>query len=406
MPSYSYVAKSISGEEKTGSAEAKDLHQLARALREQGFILVHAVSEKEKTAGRKISFSIPFLGSVPLEEKMMFTRNLQVMVASGLSLPKALAVLSLQTKSNKFKKAIDSIKNEVVEGKNFSDSLADHSEIFSELFQNMIRVGEEAGNLEEVLTVLARQMEKEHELKSKIQSALMYPAVIISAMIGIGVLMLIMVVPKLAETFAELEIELPFTTQLVINVGVFLATKWYFGLALIIAMGIIFLLISKSMAGKKLIDGFVLRIPIASVLIKKSNSASTIRTLSSLVAAGVPLVRSLEIISNTLGNVYYKKAIIEASEKVKKGGRLSEALEPYGNLYPIVVFQMIKVGEETGETAKILSKLAEFFEEEVGTAARNLTSIIEPVLMLVIGVVIGFFAISMVQPMYSMLDSV
>ena len=405
MPKYSYVAKSLNGEERVGKIEAKDVHQLAINLKNEGFILVNAFAEEEKKKTAFV-FSIPFLGGVSLSEKMMFTRNLQVMTATGLSLPRALGILSLQTNNKTFSKALSRIKDEVVKGKNFSESLAEHPKIFSELFQNMVKVGEEAGNLEEVLGVLSKQMEREHELKSKVQGALMYPAVIVAAMIGIGILMLVMVIPKLAATFEELEIELPLTTRVIIFFGTFLSEKWYFGILGTIILFFFFQFLIRLKSGKKLIDFLILKLPVLSVLIKKTNSASTVRTLSSLIAAGVPLVKSLEIVSNTLGNVYYKEAILKASERIKKGDKLSEALESYEGLYPAIVFQMIKVGEETGETSGILSKLAEFYEEEVGNATKNLASIIEPVLMLIIGAVIGFFAISMVQPMYSMLGSV
>jgi type IV pilus assembly protein PilC len=405
MPTYRYIAKSLKGEEKSGTIEMKDEHQLARTLRSQGFILVKAEILKKPEEKRRLGISLPFLGGVSLTEKLMFTRNLQVMIASGLPLPQALETLAAQTKSKKFKKALLGIKEEIIKGKNFSESLTKYPNIFSELFQNMIKVGEESGTLDQVLKVLTRQMEREYELRSKVKGALMYPAVIISAMLGIGALMLIMVVPKLAETFEELEIELPVTTRLVITLGTFLAEKWFFAL---FAIGIIFFLfrqISKTEGGKKIIDSFTLRIPIISPIVKKTNSAYTVRTLSSLIAAGVPIVRCLEITSGTLGNIYFKKAISETAERVRKGEKMSEALKSHRSIYPLVIFQMMKVGEETGETSTILAKLADFFEEEVGNATKNLASVIEPILMLVIGAIVGFFAISMVQPIYSMMGA-
>jgi len=405
MPNYSYLAKSLDGEEKSGQVEANDMHQLAKNLKAQGFILIKAFLEEEgKKKGLSISFS--FLSGVSLTEKLMFTRNLKVMVASGLSLPRSLQVLSLQAKNQKFKNALLDIREEVVKGKNFSDALGKYPGIFSELFQNMIKVGEETGNMENVLKILTKQIEREHELKSKIQSAMMYPAVIICAMVGIGILMLIMVVPKLAETFEELEIELPITTKIIIGLGTFLADRWYLFILLIFILISLFWAVLKNKKAKKILDSISLKIPVISVLVKKTNSASTVRTLSSLITAGVPIVRSLEIISNTLGNVYYKEAMLVSSEKVAKGEKLSDALMPYEDIYPPIVLQMIKVGEETGETSAILGKLAEFFEDEVGNATKNLVSIIEPVLMLVVGGAIGFFAISMVQPMYSMLGGI
>jgi len=404
MPKYSYLAKSLKGEEKKGVQLVKDRKELARTLKSQGFILIKA--EEEKEGKKRFNISLPFLSGVSLSEKMIFTRNLQVMISSGLPLPRALETLSHQAKNQKFKRALLKVKQEIIQGKSLSESLSSYPDIFSELFQSMIKVGEEAGNLDEVLTILAKQMEREHELKSKIQGALMYPAVIVLAMIGIGVLMLVMVVPQLAETFEELEIELPLTTRIVIGLGTFLAEKWYIALLAIGAFFFFFWMGLKSKEGKKTIDSLVLKIPIVAALVKKTNSAYTVRTLSSLISAGIPIVRSLEIVAGTLGNIHYREAILKTAGEVRKGGKVSKSLSQYQELYPLIVFQMIEVGEETGETSKVLGKLADFFEEEITNATRNLASVIEPILMLFVGAVVGFFAISMVQPMYSMLGSV
>ena len=407
MPRYFYTARSLQGEEKSGSLEAKDEHELARILRQEGYLLISASLEKEI---KKRKFEIPWMGlpflGVPLREKIIFTRNLQVMVASGISLPRALRTLADQSENRKFKKALLEIEEGVIKGENLSTSLARHPDIFSELFCSLVRVGEEAGTLEEVLKILTQQMEKEADLKSKIKGAMIYPAIIILAMIGIGILMLIMVVPELAKTFEELAIELPPMTKLVIGIGNFLANFWYLIPLIILTLFFFLKVILKTKGGKRAIDSLTLKIPIVSPLIRKTNSALTVRTLGSLIASGVPIVRSLEIVSGTLGNIYYQEAIQEAAEKVRKGGKLSEGLKPYQNIYPLLVIQMIEVGEETGQTSGILVKLAEFFEEEVSTATKNLTSVIEPVLMLIIGAVVGFFAISMIQPMYAMLGAI
>jgi len=406
MATYTFKAKTLEGEEREGVLEAKDKHQLARTLRQQGLILIQAELEETEKKKRKLTFSIPFLDRVSLPEKMMFTRNLQVMVAAGLPLPRALETLTLQAKSKKFKKALLDIKEQIVKGKSFSDSLNSWPDIFSELFSNMIKVGEEAGTLEEVLKILAQQMEREHELKSKVMGAMIYPAVIICAMIGIGILMLVTTVPQLAETFEELNIELPLTTQIVIGLAKFLTTKWYLVVLIIIILIFLFLQGLRTKRGKKLMDTLTLKIPIVSPIVKKTNSAHTARTISSLISAGVPIVKALEITSGTLGNVFYKNAISQAVQKVRKGGKLSEALNLYQDIYSPIIIQMLAVGEETGETSAILEKLAEFFEDEVGHATKNLASVIEPVLMIIIGAVIGFFAISMIQPMYSMLGAI
>lgn len=406
MPRYFYTARSPKGEPKAGTLGAKDKSELAKILRQEGYFLVSAALEEAEIKKRKFEISLPFLAKVGLKEKMFFTRNLKVMIAAGLPLPRSLKILAEQSKSKKFRASLNDVREEIIKGTSFSQALSRHPDIFSELFQNMIKVGEEAGTLEEVLSVLTTQMEREHELKSKVLSAMIYPAVIIVAMVGIGVLMLVMVVPKLAETFTELHIELPLTTQFVIFLGTFLAKRWYIGILIIIALIVLFRTGRKTKIGKRLIDFSILKVPIISALIKKTNSAYTTRTLSSLIIAGVPIVRSLEIVSGALGNVYFRESMAQAAERVREGEKLSEVLKPYRNLYPLIVLQMIEVGEETGETSNVLGKLAEFFEEEVTTTTKNLSAIIEPVLMLLIGGAVGFFAISMVQPIYSMLGAI
>jgi type IV pilus assembly protein PilC len=405
VPRYFYTAKTKTGETFTGAEEARDEHELARILRQKDLILISAFLEEEKIKKRYEIDLSQYLG-VSLTEKLIFTRNFQVMVAAGISLPRALTTLANQTKNQKFKKTLNSVAEEVTRGKSLSEALAKFPEIFPELYISMVKVGEEAGNLEEVLKVLAQQMERVHELKSRVKGAMLYPAIIICAMIGIGILMLIMVVPKLASTFAELGIELPLTTRMVISVGLFLSKKWF--LVPFLAIGAFFFLrmILKTGAGKEAFDTLFLKIPIIAPIVKKTNTAYTARTLSSLISAGVPIVRALEVTSGALGNVFFKRAIRDASEKVKKGGKLSEALVPYQNIYPPILTQMIAVGEETGQTSEVLAKLANFFEEEVGRATKNLSAVIEPLLMIIIGGIVGFFAISMIQPMYSMLGAI
>lgn len=406
MPEYFYTAKSLKGEPRSGTLKVKTKHELAKILRKEGYILIKVETRGEKTQKKKFVISIPFFRRVTLVDKMMFTRNLRVMISAGVSLPRALGILASQSRSKKLRKALLGIQEEIIKGKSFSESLSAYSTIFSELFISMVKVGEEAGTLKEVLEVLTDQMEKSHAIRSKIKGAMMYPAVIVVAMVGIGILMLIMVVPKLAAVFSDLGVELPLSTKLVIAVGTFVANFWY-----LLPIGILIFLFLiktalKTKTGKSLIDVLVLKIPFISPIIKKTNSAYTVRTLSSLIAAGVPIVRSLKVVSGTLTNVYYKQAMLKAAEEVEKGGKLGDILKQYENIYPILVIQMIQIGEETGETSTILKKLADFFEEEVANATKNLAAIIEPVLMIIVGAVVGFFAISMIQPMYSMLETI
>jgi len=404
MADYNYIAKNRQGEPKSGTLEAEDEHQLAAMLREEGYILIKSdLVEKKKF---KLQFSVPFLIRVSLVNKIMFTRNLRVMVTAGVSLPRALGILSDQTKSKRFQKIIIDVKQEIIKGEAFSNALSKHPGVFPEVFVNMVKVGEESGTLEKVLDVLTNQMEKEYEIRSRLKGAMIYPIVIICAMVGIGILMLILVVPKLSKLFDELKIPLPLTTRVVIALGNFLSNFWYLIPLIVVLIIFLFRFILQTKTGKLVFDTILLKTPMVSPLVKKTNAANTVRTLSSLISAGVPIVRSLEIVSGALGNIYYKRAMMEAANQVRKGSKLGEVLKKYENIYPTLVIQMIAVGEETGETSAILHKLADFFEDEVANATKNLSSIVEPILMLIIGAAVGFFAISMIQPMYSMLGAI
>lgn len=403
MPTYFYTAISATGEKVSGSEIAESERQLATILREKGHILTTATTEQQK----KGFFSLPSLWAkirrVSLVDKLLFTRNLEVMVAAGVPLPKALDVLAVQARSRSFRAVLLDVKQKVVEGQSLSAAMHEHPEVFSELFTNMIKVGEESGTLEKVLQQLTLQLERSHELRSRVVGALMYPAVVVCAMFGVGTLMLIFVVPQLANTFADLGVPLPLTTRILIFLGTFLAHWWYVALPLLFALLAFLLRLTRTKPGKHLFDAALLQTPIFGQISRKMNAALMTRTLSSLIASGVPIVRSLEITSRVVGNTYFQESLAESAQKVGKGERLSATLQGYGHLYPVIVAQMVEVGEETGETGQILLKLAEFYEGEVAQVTKNLTSIIEPILMLIIGSMVGLFAISVIQPMYGML---
>ena len=405
MPKYFYVAKSMEGQEKAAELEAKDEHQLAKILHQEGYVLISAKASQEKKQS-SFDISLPFLNGVSLKEKLFFTRNLKVMISAGISLPRALRTLAEISKNKIFKKVLLEIIEEVNKGQSFSGVLAKYPKIFSNLFCNLIKAGEESGTMEESLKNLTMQMERQNDLRSKITGAMMYPAVIVAAMIGIGVLMLVMVIPKLAETFRDLGAELPLTTRIVMFLGDFMVQKWYLVILIIIIFVVALRIILGTKSGKRAFDRISLKIPVIAPLVQKTNSAYTVRTISSLLNSGVPVTTTLEITSGILGNVYFSEALQKSAERVRKGEKLSAALKSFGDLYPQVVVQMLEVGEETGETSDILQKLADFFEEEVTNTTKNMSSIIEPILMLFIGGAVGFFAVSMLQPIYGVMGTI
>lgn len=412
MPRYFYRAKNLKGEEETGTLEAQSSSHLSRMLKEKGYFLIEADEEgaaKSSEAGSKKSFFskradfFENLFGVSLVEKLFFTRNLGVLVRSGVPLPRAFDILSNQAKTKKFKKVLKEISSRIVKGENLSTVLSFYPDIFPEIFQETLRVGEETGKMEDSLDILSSQLAREHTLKSTIKTAMVYPVVVLTIAVLIGILMFVFAIPKLKAAFAELKIELPFTTRLLLSFSDFLINKWP------LAILILFFLVSavffalKRKKGGKIFSKITLKIPLVSKLVRDINSALALRTLSSLFKAGVPIVRTLEVASGSLGNFYFKKSFKEAAVVVEKGKKLSEALLPYEKLYSPMVLEMMKVGEETGETSNVLEQLAVFYEKEVTSRLEKLSSVIEPFLILVIGGIVGFFAVSMMQPMFSIM---
>lgn len=407
MPTFYYTAKSQDGKTKKGSMEAKDKHGLAQVLRQKGFILTSAQSLEEKKQEKKIALLDKlkgFLGRASLVEKLIFTRHLGVMIGAGFSLHKALETLARQTPNQNFRKIINDLVTRIKKGESLADSLSHYPKVFNDFFISMIRVGEKGGNLEEVLKILAQYLKKEHAFRSKVRGAMVYPAVILVAMIGIGILMMIMVVPKITAMFEELEVDLPITTQILIGISKFLSNYFYMGVIAFLILIVALFKLLRTKKGKYILSWIFLKFPFLNKMTKKINCARFARSFSSLMESGVPIIECLNITSQTVGNVFYTNSLNEIAIEVKKGKRLQESLENYKEIYPILVSQMIGVGEETGELSNIMARLADFYEEEVTNITDNLTSIIEPVLMIILGAIVAFFAISMIQPMYSMME--
>jgi len=256
------------------------------------------------------------------------------------------------------------------------------------------------------LQILALQMEKEHKLKASISSAMVYPAVVLCMAFVIGIFMFIFAVPKLKETFTDMNVALPLTTKIIFSFADFLTKHWPFALLAFVFLLIAGFLLSRAKKGGRFKSIIFLKMPVIGKITKTANMALVLRTLSSLLEAGVPIVRALEVASGSLRNFYFKKSLKEASLAIEKGAKLSQVMSGYANLYAITVFHMIEVGEETGETPEVLKKLADFYEEEVASGTQKLASLIEPMLLILVGGVVGFFALSMLQPMFSMTSSI
>ena len=362
--------------------------------------------EQTESALNKINRFLERFSRVPIAEKLFFVRHLNIMLKAGISLSVALKTLAKQTGNKKFSRVLSDISNNVEKGVSFTESLKPHEKIFSQLFINMVESGEVSGKLEEVLKRLYIQFKKNHELVSKVKGALTYPMVILIAMSGIGAFMMIAVVPKITAMFKDFNAELPLATKILIKFSDSLAAHgWLYLIGLVIFI-LIIVQSAKTKPGKYYLDLMLLKLPIFGPIVKKINLAKFSRTISSLLKTDIMIIKSFQITASVLGNTHYRQALLEMSAKIKKGGTINEVISGYQKLFTPVVRQMISVGEETGELDTILEELAEFYEGEIDQIMNNLPSIIEPILILVLGLVVGGMAVAVIMPMYSLTSAI
>lgn len=367
------------------------------------------IAQQEKTEKKLIEKAndwILKLSGVSLKEKLFFIQHLCVMLKAGISLSIALKTLAKQTESKFFAKVLNDISGNVEKGASFAESLKAYTKIFGELFINMIEAGEISGKLEDVLDQLYIQLKKQHELISKIKGALTYPIIIIFAMLGIGTFMIVFIVPKITSMFKELDAELPLPTKILIGVSDTLVNNSIIASLILIAFVIAFIKILRTYKGKYYFQAMVLKLPVFSPIIKKINLAKFARTVSGLLKTDIMIIKTFQITATILGNLHYRKALEEIGEKIKKGSQINTIIANYPKLFPPVVCQMIAVGEETGELDSILAELADFYENEIDQIMSNLPSIIEPILILILGCGVGAMAVAIVMPMYSITQSI
>ena len=402
---FTYKAKLKNGEIFEGTMEATDRFSLSHELKSRGNTPI-SITEKRNNFFDFSSILGRIFSRVRTDEQIIFTKNLSGMLRAGLSLFRALSVLKKQTKNTTLNKILTSLSNEINAGGTLSSGLEKFPDVFSKLFISMTRAGEESGNLSGALSEIGINLEKSHSLTKKIRGALIYPGVILSAMVLIGVLMFAFVVPTLANTFKELGVQLPISTRFIIALGNFFSQYLILSFALIIGSVAGIISLARASFMEKYVDFIIIRLPIVGNLSKELNTARTTGTMSSLLLSGVSITRAIEITEDVVQNVYYKKILKEAKEEVEKGAPFSKVFEENPNLFPVMMSEMIQVGEETGKLSDMLLQVASFYEEEIENKTKNLSIVIEPVLMVVIGAAVGFFAISMISPLYSIMDNI
>ncbi len=351
---------------------------------------------------------IDHLTTIPFIEKIFFIDHLRVMIHAGLSLVEALTVLEKESANKKFKKIVSGIKKDVETGQQLSDVLAKFPKVFPQTYVKMIRAGEIAGRMEDSLEQVAIQMKRTRELTSSIRGAMMYPAVILTAMTAIGIMMAVYVLPQLITIFDQYHAKLPLATRILIAITHLIGNPLY--LSIILGTIILFItgfivLLRHSSVFRHAIHTINLYIPIAGHIIKQINLAKFSLTLSSMLESTVPIIDAVQISSETCSNLLYKDSLQEASELIKTGTPLSEILKQYKKLYPPMVTEMIMVGEKSGEINSLLKNLADFYTSEVDKTMMNFTKIIEPVIIIIIGVAVGGLAVAVIMPMYTLVQS-
>jgi type IV pilus assembly protein PilC len=404
MAKFQWEARSRTGSAQKGVMEAPSQAMVEAQLKKYGF---SGITIKEEGKGMKKELKLPGFGKkkVQTKEIVVFTRQFATMIDSGLPLVQCLEILSSQQENRTFKDVLLKVKESVESGSTFADALSKHPAVFDKLYVNLVAAGEVGGILDTILNRLAAYTEKSMKLKKQIKGAMVYPATVMSiAVIVVGVI-LVFVIPTFAKMFAEYGGELPAPTRIVIGLSNFIVK--YFILILIAIFGIIFAFKKyyASANGRKTIDRFALKAPIFGQLIRKVSVAKFTRTLGTLVSSGVPILDGLEIVAKTAGNVVVEEAIMKVRQAISEGKTIAEPLQQSG-VFPPMVVQMIAVGEATGAMDAMLSKIADFYDDEVDDAVGALTAMMEPLLMVFLGVVVGGMVIAMYLPIFKIAGTV
>jgi len=405
MPTFTYTGEDQNGQKVTETVTADDRFAVYDIARTSG----HRISSIQVAgSGLKKFFDIDklnyYINRVSADELVMMTRNLGSMLKAGLTVTRALSVIERQSTNPKLKGVIKRIVERINGGEQFGVALKDFPDVFSDLYVAMIKAGEEGGNLSDSLQTLSMQMERASNLTKKIKGAMIYPAIVMIVMVIIAILMMIFVLPQITEVFKGMSIELPATTKFIIAASDFFAAHTLIVLASLICLVVGAVSFLKTKIGQTMVSWTVVRLPVIGTMAKETNSARTARTLSSLLSSGVDVIQSIEITEEVVQNVFYKSILRDARARVEKGNALSEVFTERTDLYPVLVGEMILVGEETGSIAGMLEELAGFYETEVERKTKDLSTIIEPLLMVVIGAGVGFFALAMIAPIYSISD--
>jgi len=397
MPKYAWEGRLPQGGIRKGELEGPNETAIRAYLRQQQIIPTKIVKK-----AKEIKITLPFMkGRVKKKALAIFTRQLATMIDAGLPLVQSLDILAQQEEDETFQGIITTIKNEVEAGATLAAALQKHPRCFDNMFVNLVVAAEEAGTLDVILSRLATHIEKMEELKKKIKSALVYPIMIVTVAIGVTIVLMVFVVPVFEKLFAGMGATLPTPTRVVIGISNIFKSYLPIIIAITVAMVIALNRYNKTENGKRRIDDMVLKLPVFGELIRKVSIARFARTLATLVTSGVPILEALNIVAGAAGNKVIEEAILKGRVSISEGQSISEPLAESG-VFPVMVTQMIAVGESTGSLELMLTKVADFYEAEVDVAVATLSSMLEPILMVFLGVIVGGLVISMYLPIFKM----
>ena len=395
---FTYEARTNTGALQSGSIEAPDRETALGIL--QGKKLL-ALTLEEDRGGVKFTSEITFLSRIKTVDIVLFSRQLAVLIDAQVPLLSALRSLGEQTSNPKFRRLVFDVAEEVNAGTALSQALAKYPKQFSHFFVSVVRAGEASGRLQEVLSYLADHEEKAYDLTRKVRGALIYPIFIICSLVLVGALMMIFVVPQLTAIFEETGVELPFLTKLVIGISNVLQSYWWLALLLFIGAGVGLVRFVRTPYGRRVWDTLLLNTPVFKKLFRKVYLARFSENLSTLIRGGIPIIQALEITGDVVGNTVYKETIAQAAKEVEKGGKISQVLKQ-NHYVPALVVQMVSVGEDTGQLDMILSKVASFYQRDVDDLVENLTTLIQPVLILILGAAAGVLVAAILLPIYNL----
>lgn len=403
MSSFVYSAVDASGKTVRGKIEAENEQLVLGKLHEQQYHVMSVVEHKTRTS--TTSTKNTSNKKVKLAAMVVFSRQFATMIDAGVAIVRCLDILEGQTKDAALRPVIGQCKKDVKGGLSLTDAFSKHPNVFSRLYVNMVKAAETGGILDKILDRLATFLEKEQEIKSKIKSAMIYPILVLSFAVVMVVALLMFVLPKFKDIFIEMNVDMPPTTQFLFTMSAVLQQFWYIFAGVIVGAYFFYRYWSQTETGSMQVDMIKLKIPVVGELVQKMSISRFSRTFATLLASGVPMMRSLEIVSETAGNKVIAKVIDGARSAVREGQKITTPLES-SKMFPGMVTQMIDIGEETGRLSEMLAKVADFYDAEVETAVKTLTSLIEPLLIVMMGGLVGFIAVSIMGPIFKLVSSI